>query len=307
MKDDKNLKLAIRIDDPPLPLDSKFHGPEKIRDEKFGLDEFDNMTKISEKYGIKLSIAIPMGWLAYFDNLIDLYKQNSDQGLFEISCHGWYHEIFAGETSVFNKPTTYGSPEQKEKKDTTQSIMWKGLTLEQCDTTLHKCQEFAEKVFGKKCKTFVPPGREAGTSDPSFNDILTKNDFQYISAQTTRDPLCETFRRTENVREIPVTLWVDPWPRKEMGTQRFVKHTETTYSDYVLATKLHIDTRFKLGLYVNLLSHCHGFRNVPMDNKKFKIEKNINGKFIDEILSWTVKKYPEVEFVGMEDLVPNEL
>ena len=273
----ESLKFTIRIDDipdHPDPTESK------------------NLAAVLEKHRAPATVAICSGWLRDWPAHQPIYRKLYDEGLLDIACHGMYHEDFGdvGEVGMYGEKLHYFRP----------------LTLADTDLVLKECQAFARSFFGKEYTMFVTPGSNVAEDllpkDVfTFYQILHINGFRSVShypGPSGADPLIKAFKRTEHIFEVPFTIYVDFWRRGHF-VNNFVPED---YEKYVEATKDHIKTRYKFGLYVNLFIHLFNFRNDPDPRAGFQ-GNNPGGKFLDEILTWTKENYPGVEFVGMEDLI----
>lgn len=273
-----SLKFAIRIDDCP-------DDPDPI--------ESENMAKIAENHEVLLTLAICSGFLKEWKGHHSVYKRLFKQGLLNIAYHGWKHDDFGGVGMVGE----YGG---------TPHYFQSLTTMNEIHSVLNECQQFAESFFGKKYRLFVSCGSNlAGVFVPRdinfFYKILHLVGFNAISNYPVggSDPLIRVCQRTKNIWEIPYTILVDFYSRG------FLKnlYTPPDYNRYVEAVKEHILFRFRHGMYVCLYLHMINFRETPAPEMGF-YGNNPGGRFLDEILTWTKERFSEVEFVGMEQLIP---
>ena len=272
------LKFAIRIDDCPTY-------PDPV--------ESENMAEVAEKHGAVLTLAICSGFLKEWEAHQSIYKRLFDESLLDIACHGWKHEDFGGIGMVgeYGGEPHYFTPLN---------------TMSEIGKVLKECQDFAESFFGRKYGLFVSCGSNLASvfvprDISSFYGILHLTGFKAISNYPVggSEPIIRVCQRTEHIWEVPYTIIVDFYSRS------FLKnlYTPQDYERYLEAVKEHIAFRFRHGMYVCLYLHMINFREEPSPEHGFH-GGNPGGKFLDEVLTWTKERYPDVEFVGMEDLIP---
>ena len=272
-----DLKFAIRIDDCPDHPDSA---------------ESKNMMKVAEKHKAVITTAICSGFLKEWKAHQSVYKRLFQKGLLNIACHGWKHEDFGG-VGMIGK---YGG----------KSHFFRPLiTMNEIYSVLKECQDFADFLFGRKYSLFVSCGSNlSGIFVPkdinTFYGLLHLTGFKAISNYPIggSEPIIRICRRTEYIWEIPYTIIVDFYSRS------FLKnlYTPQDYEIYLEAVKEHIKFRFRHGMYVCLYLHMINFREDPAPELGF-FGNNPGGKFLDDILTWTKERYPDVKFVGMEELI----
>jgi len=271
-----DLRFAIRIDDCPSY-------PEPV--------ESENMAVVANKHGAVLTLAICSGFLEEWKTHQDIYHRLFHEGLFSIACHGWKHEDFGGIGMVGE----YGGEPHYFRALNNMSEVYKVLL---------ECQDFASSFFGRRYDLFVSCGSNlAGVFVPkdinSFYEILGLTGFKAISNYPIggSEPLIRTCRRSEHIWEVPYTIIVDFYSRS------FLKnlYTPKDYIRYLEAVKEHIKFRFRHRMYVCLYLHMINFREKPVREHGFH-GGNPGGRFLDEVLTWTKEKFPDVKFVGMVDL-----
>jgi hypothetical protein len=272
-----DLKLTIRVDDIP---------------ERSDATQSRNLALVVRKHKAPVTLAICSGWLRDWKDHQSIYKSLYDEGLARIGCHGMYHEDFGGIGMVLN----YGEVNH----------YFRALSIAETDQVLKHCQDFARSFFGKEYSLFITPGaNHTGNLLPReadlFYEILKLNGFRALShypGPSGADPLIKVFRRTKDIYEIPFTIYVDFFPRGYFRNN----YTPSDYERYVEATKDHIRMRFRNRLYVCLFLHLLNFNDKPAPEEKY-LGGNMGGKYLDHILTWVKESYPNVDFVGMEDLI----
>jgi hypothetical protein len=236
-------------------------------------------------------LAICSGFLKDWEAHHPNYKRLFDKGLLNLACHGWKHEDFGGIGMVGE----YGGIPHYFRPLTTMNEIY---------NVLHECQTFAESLFGRKYRLFISCGSNlAGIFVPKdidqFYSVLQLLGFNSISNYPVGgDPIIKVCQRAREIWEIPYTILVDFYSRG------FLKnlYTSQDYERYLEAVKEHTMYRFRHGMFVCLYLHMINFREDPVPKLNFR-GNNPGGQFLDEVLTWTKKRYPDVEFVGMENLI----